>query len=117
MAPMSAVSLQKPSCQKRPIRTGFSRTLSTRLLLLAVATTLMAACASEPAISATTSPVTSPTPKCSAPPPVRDIWKLEPMLTEQGLITTDMTGEQKERVIRDYIGKKNEFYLNCKNHK
>lgn len=52
-------------------------------------------------------------PICSSPPPVKDIWVLEPMLIEQGLITQDMDKEQRETVIRNYIKKKNSTYEKC----
>ncbi|MHC9511084.1 hypothetical protein [Kangiella sp. M94] len=52
-------------------------------------------------------------PICSAPAPVKDIWKLEPMLIEKGLITEEMDKEQRELVIRNYINKKNSVYENC----
>ncbi|MBD3654368.1 hypothetical protein [Kangiella sp.] len=52
-------------------------------------------------------------PICSAPPPVKDIWVLEPMLIEKGLITEDMDKKQREAVIREYINKKNSVYENC----
>ncbi len=50
---------------------------------------------------------------CSAPPPVNDIWKLEPMLLEKGLITEEMSKEQRESAIREYIRKKNAKFENC----
>ncbi|AKE52446.1 hypothetical protein TQ33_1499 [Kangiella geojedonensis] len=52
-------------------------------------------------------------PVCSAPPPPQNIWKLEPVLKEKGLITEDMTRPEKEQVIRDYINKKNSAYIKC----
>lgn len=52
-------------------------------------------------------------PICSAPASVKDIWKLEPMLIEKGVITEVMDKEQRELVIRDYINKKNSVYENC----
>ncbi|MCW8857811.1 MAG: hypothetical protein OQJ95_10645 [Kangiella sp.] len=52
-------------------------------------------------------------PICSAPAPIQDIWKLEPMLIEKGLITEDMDKQQRETVIRDYINKKNSAYDKC----
>ncbi|RDX36445.1 hypothetical protein DZA50_05115 [Kangiella sp. HD9-110m-PIT-SAG07] len=52
-------------------------------------------------------------PMCSAPPMPQNIWKLEPMLKQKGLITDDMTRSEKETVIRDYINKKNSAYINC----
>lgn len=52
-------------------------------------------------------------PVCSAPAPVKDIWALEPMLIDKGLITNDMNKEQREAVIREYINKKNSVYENC----
>lgn len=61
----------------------------------------------------------SPAPQlnCSAPAQVSDIWVLEPMLINQGKITPDMTQEQKEKIIRDYIRAKNEQYTQCKKGK
>ncbi len=61
----------------------------------------------------------SPTPlsvkpvNCSAPPLIENIWKLEPMLKDKGLITDAMNKEQKEQVIREYIRKKNSKFENC----
>lgn len=52
-------------------------------------------------------------PICSAPPPVKNIWVLEPMLIEKGLITEDMDKEQREAVINNYIKKKNSTYEKC----
>ena len=50
---------------------------------------------------------------CGSPRMVQDIWKLEPMLTEKGLIKADMTSDQKEKIIRGYIAQKNEQYQKC----
>lgn len=50
---------------------------------------------------------------CSAPPPVQDIWKLEPILIDKGLITENMSREQREAAIREYIRNKNAKYENC----
>ncbi len=52
-------------------------------------------------------------PNCSAPPPIENIWVLEPMLTEKGLIKEGMSQEKKESVIRSYIHKKNQQYSRC----
>lgn len=52
-------------------------------------------------------------PVCSVPPPVKDIWKLEPMLIEKGLITEGMNKAEREAIIRDYINKKNSAYEKC----
>ncbi|ACV27225.1 hypothetical protein [Kangiella koreensis] len=52
-------------------------------------------------------------PICSAPAPIQDIWKLEPMLIDKGLITESMDKEQRETVIREYIKKKNSAYDQC----
>jgi hypothetical protein len=83
-----------------------------RLLALAGLLSTIAACASETANTTAPAPTKPPKPACSAPPPIHDIWKLEPMLTEQGLITSEMSREQKETAIRDYIRKKNQTFLN-----
>lgn len=50
---------------------------------------------------------------CNTPRMVQDIWKLEPMLTEKGLIKADMNRDEKEKIIRSYIAKKNEQYQKC----
>lgn len=50
---------------------------------------------------------------CSAPPAPQNIWKLEPMLKDKGLIKEDMTRKQKEEIIRNYINKKNSAYTKC----
>ena len=89
-----------------------SRTLHTRAALAALLSVFAAACtstASEPAQTAASSPKLN----CSAPPKVKDIWALEPMLTEKGLIVPSMSSEEKETVIRDYIRKKDEAFKNC----
>ena len=52
-------------------------------------------------------------PVCSPPPPIKDIWALEPMLVEKGEITENMNIKQREAVIREYISKKNSVYENC----
>lgn len=52
-------------------------------------------------------------PICSTPPSAKNIWALEPMLIEKGLITQDMDKEQREAVIRNYIKKKNLTYEKC----
>lgn len=65
---------------------------------------------SEPQFNPHNGPVK---PICSAPVPVKDIWALEPMLIDKGLITNDMNKEQREVVIREYINKKNSVYENC----
>ena len=54
---------------------------------------------------------------CSAPPPIENIWKLEPMLVEQGLIKPEMSKQDKETVIREYIRKKNAKYQHCRKGK
>ena len=82
-----------------------------RLLALAAGLTALCACANEPAHPASPKPVVQPKPVCSAPPPIQDIWKLEPLLIEQGTITAEMSREQREQLIRDYIRKKNERFL------
>lgn len=84
---------------------------SLRLLALATGLAALSACASEPASSATPKPVVQPKPVCSAPPPIPDIWKLEPLLLEQGKITAEMSREQREQAIREYIRAKNERFL------
>ena len=50
-------------------------------------------------------------PVCSAPAMPQNIWKLEPILKDKGLITEEMSKEQKEKVIRDYITKRNSAYI------
>jgi hypothetical protein len=50
---------------------------------------------------------------CSPPPAPQNIWKLEPMLKDKGLIKDGMSREQKEVIIRDYINKKNSAYTKC----
>lgn len=62
-------------------------------------------------------PPATPKQTCSAPPPVRDIWALEPMLTEKGLIKPDMSRDQKEQIIRDYIRDRNQRYKDCNKRK
>lgn len=67
--------------------------------------------------SASGSNVPAPVPNCSAPAQIPDIWVLEPMLVKQGKINSEMTKEQKEAVIREYIRAKNEQYTKCKKGK
>lgn len=86
-------------------------TPSLRLLALAAGLITLSACASETVSSAPAKPMVQPKPVCSAPPPIPDIWKLEPMLIEQGTITAEMPREAREQAIRDYIRKKNERFL------
>lgn len=50
---------------------------------------------------------------CSTPPAPQNIWKLEPMLKQKGLIKDGMTKHQKEETIRNYINKKNSAYTQC----
>ncbi|PXF63127.1 hypothetical protein [Kangiella spongicola] len=50
---------------------------------------------------------------CTSPPAPQNIWKLEPMLKQKGLIKDGMTKQQKEQIIRDYINKKNSAYTQC----
>lgn len=50
---------------------------------------------------------------CSSPPAPQNIWKLEPILKQKGLIKDGMTKKQKEQIIRDYINKKNSAYTQC----
>lgn len=86
--------------------------LSLRLLIsLIVLTAAVIACASDPA----------PTRKfhsrinCSAPPPVHDIWALEPLLIKSGRIQEDMNQVQREHEIRAYIAQTNQEFMNkCK---
>lgn len=75
---------------------------------------LLASCANKGTEPTNDSVTNDPVqPVCSAPPAPQNIWKLEPMLKEKGLITEDMTHSEKEQVIRDYINKKNATYINC----
>jgi len=74
----------------------------------------LAACQSAERQELAEERVTSaPKQQCSAPPKVQDIWALEPMLTESGAIKPDMSKEQKEAVIRQYIRDKNQRFTNC----
>lgn len=50
---------------------------------------------------------------CKQPAFVEDIWKLEPILVEKGAITTEMSKGDKEKVIKEYIAKKNAQYKLC----
>lgn len=54
---------------------------------------------------------------CSAPPQVENIWKLEPLLIKKGLITEEMTKEQRASRIKQYIRDKNAKYQNCRKGK
>lgn len=54
---------------------------------------------------------------CSAPPPIKDIWALEPSLKRQGKIDDSMSPEQKETVIRAYIRERNQIFIKCKEGK
>lgn len=95
-----------------PLSVVFEPARAVRLLGLAAAVVAISACAGEPVAPANPAPASQPKPVCSAPPPIHDIWKLEPLLVEQGLITSTMSREQKEAAIRDYIRKKNQTFLN-----
>lgn len=54
---------------------------------------------------------------CTAPPPIKDIWALEPSLKRQGKIDDSMSIEQKETVIRAYIRERNQIFIKCKEGK
>jgi len=54
---------------------------------------------------------------CGTVPPIQDIHKLEPILIKQGLITENMTLEEKEQALRDYINRKNQTFNLCKKGK
>ncbi len=54
---------------------------------------------------------------CYMPPPIQDIHKLEPLLIKQGLISENMTFEEKDKALRDYIRRKNQAFNLCKKGK
>ena len=54
---------------------------------------------------------------CSAPPQIENIWKLEPLLIKKGLITEEMTKEQRASIIKQYIRDKSAKYQNCRKGK
>ena len=58
-------------------------------------------------------PMGNKVPHCKKPAPVHDIWKLEPLLIKSGEITSDMTQEEKETVIKAFIARKNAQYQAC----
>ncbi len=76
---------------------------------------VIAACQSDTSLNSSSKSAQSVTKvvNCSAPPPLKDIWDLQPLLTKQGKITEKMTQEEREVVIREYIQKKNARYENC----
>lgn len=63
-------------------------------------------------ISTASQPLPVPSP-CQKPSPVKDIWNLEPMLMKTGEINDSMSKEEKERVIKSYIARKNAQYQIC----
>jgi hypothetical protein len=84
-----------------------------RIVVLPLVCGVLVACAQPDVASVNAAPAPSPKPRCSAPPPVRDIWALAPMLKRDGKLSDEMSREQQEQVIRDYIRLTNQQYLNC----
>ncbi len=87
--------------------------LPASVILIGVVLLAVTACSSSstPSVVTDTSPL--PTPNCSAPPPVRDIWALAPMLRKEGVIHDAMSRDEQEHAIRAYIAKRNEQFLKC----
>jgi hypothetical protein len=50
---------------------------------------------------------------CKQPAQVLDIWKLEPILVKRGEITDSMTKDEKAKIIKSYITRKNDQYRLC----
>ena len=50
---------------------------------------------------------------CKQPVQVQDIWKLEPILVKKGEITLEMSKQEKEKIIKSYIARKNKQYQIC----
>ncbi len=75
---------------------------------------LISACQSIQSEQISDTDVKPPQLNCSAPPYVKDIWKLEPILVKQGKITEEMGKEEREAVIKQYIRNKNAQYSKCK---
>jgi hypothetical protein len=50
---------------------------------------------------------------CKKPVAVADIWQLEPMLTKKGVISASMSKDEKEKLIKAFIAKKNSQYQIC----
>ena len=75
----------------------------------------LTACADDPAPAL--APSATQKFNCSAPPPLRDIWALEPALIRSGRITGAMNHEEREHAIRAYIAETNQSFLKkCKEH-
>lgn len=55
----------------------------------------------------------SPEVKCGAMPPIQNKQKLVALLTERGKITPDMTQEQVEEVVAEYIRNKQKKFTDC----
>ncbi len=86
---------------------------SSTFFILILATTLLYSCSidskvKEPINSSPTLPT-----RCKQMAPVKDIWKLEPMLVKNGKIKDKMNKAEKEKIIRQYIRNKNEPYKTC----
>lgn len=87
---------------KYPIR------LSIGCLLIPIIT----ACQNSIEPSLAKKPVTIPK-QCLHPAKVNDIWKLEPILAERGLIDESMSKEEKAKAINAYIAEKYAQYQSC----
>jgi len=50
---------------------------------------------------------------CSAPAQVQDKSKIEAMLLKNGTITSDMSTEEKSKIVSDFIKRKTKLYKDC----
>lgn len=64
------------------------------------------------------SDIGSPTPKkiklvCSVPPPPKDTHKLKQNLKDTGVITADMSAEQADAKVAEYLYQRQQAFKNC----
>ena len=50
---------------------------------------------------------------CSAPAQVQDKKKMEERLVKNGTITSEMSAEEREKIVSDYIKRKTKLYKDC----
>ena len=76
------------------------------------------ACQSSPQAenSTTPAPTVAPVPltPCGSGAPHLDREKIKQLLLEQGVLTPEMTQEQQQQILSDYIRKRQQAYSKCK---
>jgi len=84
-------------------------------ILIVGFTTTVSACSSTEQAPAKTvkAPVSKMPCKPSMSPPIKDKSKLKVLLEKRGHITSDMTPQQVDKAINDYIRKKRAAYESC----